>query len=161
MKTDNDTSGKDEHFMAIALKWAERTAKYGDVPVGCVIVKDGVIIGKAYNQVEKNRNPLAHAEMLALNKAFKKLGVKQLTGCRVYVTLEPCAQCAGALVLARVSELIYGTDDPKAGACRTLFNICDDSRLNHRMKITNGIMQIECSKILKDFFNELRLKKSK
>ncbi len=161
MKTDKDPSGNDLHYMALALHWAAKTRKNGDVPVGCVIVKDGTIISKSYNQVEKYKNPLAHAEIIALNKAFIRLGVKQLTGCKVYVTLEPCAQCAGALVLARVSELIYGADDPKAGACRTLYNICDDSRLNHRMKIRSGIMQKECSKILKDFFNELRLKKSK
>jgi len=151
-------SSLDEYFMTTALKQALKAAQSGDVPVGVVIVKDDKIIAKGYNQVEKLNDSTAHAEIIAIKKAFKKLHYKHLEGCSIYVTLEPCSMCAGALVLARIERLILGAYDPKAGACGSLYNIIDDNRLNHRLKITNGILADECSRIISQFFMDLRNK---
>ena len=146
----------DERFMLEALKEAAMAAGEGEVPVGAVIVKDGQIIARAHNKVETARRSFAHAEMLALADAEEALGAKWLPGATMYVTLEPCSMCSGAMVLARMSRLVIGADDPKTGACGSLYNIANDSRLNHSIEITRGVLAGECSAILKDFFRRKR-----
>lgn len=139
-----------------ALKEASEAAEAGEVPVGAVIVKDGQLIARAHNMVEGARSSQAHAEMLALAEAEEKLGSKWLTGATMYVTLEPCSMCAGAMVLARLDRLVIGTNDPKTGACGSLFNIAANEKLNHRIEITRGVLEYECSTLLKDFFKARR-----
>ena len=143
--------------MLEALKEAARAAEEGEVPVGAVVVKDGQIIARAHNTIEASRRSSAHAEMLALEAAEEALGAKWLTGATMYVTLEPCSMCAGAMVLARISRLVIGAEDPKTGACGSLYNIADDSRLNHSIEITKGVLRDECSAILKEFFRQKRI----
>lgn len=150
----------DLYFMKSALKEAKKSLLSGDVPVGCVIVKENQIIAKAHNEVEKKSNSLLHAEIIAINKAVKKIGYKHLLNCRIYVTLEPCVQCAGSIVLSRITELVYGASDPKAGAVQNLYNICNDPRLNHRCVVRSGVLEKECSMIIKEFFKRLREEKS-
>lgn len=142
--------------MAIALEEAEKALATGDVPIGAIIVRNGVIIAKAYNQVEALHDPTAHCELLAIRSAVCAIGDKHLTDCTLYVTLEPCSMCAGAIVLARIPEVVFGASDPKTGACGSLYLIADDNRLNHQAKIIGGIMETECSTLLKQFFNKLR-----
>lgn len=146
-------------FMQKALKEAEKSLESGDVPIGTVIVFEEKIIGRGYNQVEKLKDPLAHAEMIALRKAVKKIGYKHLLDCDMYVTLEPCSMCSGALVLARVKRLFIGALDKKTGAALSLYQIPKDERLNHRIEIHKGILEQECSQIIKTFFKELRNRK--
>ncbi|MDO4393092.1 MAG: tRNA adenosine(34) deaminase TadA [Bacillota bacterium] len=146
--------------MKEALEEAKKAAAEGEVPIGAVIVKDGVIIGKGHNRVETLKDPTAHAELAAIRMAASHLGGWRLTGCLMFVTAEPCSMCAGAIVWSRIEKLYIGTPDPKAGACGSLFNIPQDSRLNHFTEIETGLMQEECSGILKDFFKNLRKKKS-
>ena len=138
--------------MALAIKAARRAAAIGEVPVGAVVAIDGRPIVTAYNERETARDPTAHAELLAMRRASRLLGRWRLSGATVYVTLEPCAMCAGALVNARVSRLVYGATDPKAGAVRSLFAIADDDRLNHRVEVVAGICEETCSRLLRDFF---------
>ena len=126
------------------------------MPVGAVIVKDGQLIARAHNMVECARSSQAHAEMLALAEAEEKTGSKWLPGATMYVTLEPCSMCAGAMVLSRLDRLVIGADDPKTGACGSLFNIAANEKLNHRLEISRGILGAECSEILKDFFRARR-----
>jgi len=147
-----------EKFMDIAFREAEKAFKIGEIPVGAVIVKDGVIIGKGYNQVETLKDPTAHAEIIAITAAANHLESKWLEGCTLYVTLEPCIMCAGAIVLARIPTLVFGTFDPKAGACGTLYNIVQDKKLNHRVHVISGVNDLKCKAILKDFFNIMRTK---
>ena len=142
--------------MLEALKEAAKAAEAGEVPVGAVIVKDGQLIARAHNLVEGARSSQAHAEMLALAEAEEKLESKWLSGATIYVTLEPCSMCAGAMVLARIDRLVIGADDPKTGACGSLLNIADNESLNHRMEITRGVMKDECAAILRDFFKARR-----
>ena len=149
-------AGDDESYMLEAVKEAARAAEEGEVPVGAVIVKDGQIIARAHNMIETARRSSAHAEMLALEAAEEALGAKWLTGATMYVTLEPCSMCAGAMVLARLSRLVIGADDPKTGACGSLYNIANDDRLNHSIEITRGVLAGECSALLKDFFRSRR-----
>ena len=144
--------------MKAALEQAESAARLGEVPVGAVVVKDGKIIAQAHNRRELAQDPMAHAEILALSRAAKILDSWRLCGCSLYVTLEPCPMCAGALVNARVDNLIYGCLDPKAGAVRSLYTVCDDPRLNHRLQVTGGVMAHECALRLSTFFKELRAK---
>lgn len=146
--------------MFAALKEAEKAASMGEVPVGAVIVKNGEIISRAHNMTGALMDPTAHAEIIAIRKAASRLGGWRLPGCEMFVTAEPCSMCAGAIVLARIKKLYIGTMDPKAGACGSLFNIPQDSRLNHFTEIQTGLMQEECSLIMKDFFKQLRKKKS-
>ena len=146
----------EERFMREALSEAELAAAAGDVPVGAVIVKDGEIVGRGRNSVEADSDPTAHAELLAIKDACRNLGAVRLTGCDMYVTLEPCSMCAGAIVLARIERLYIGAEDPKSGACVSLNNITTDERLNHRVEQETGILCEECSSILKGFFRELR-----
>ena len=142
----------DEKFMALALEEARRAMGDGEVPVGAVVIHDGEIIARAHNLREGLQDPVAHAEMLAVRDAARKLNRWRLTGATLYVTLEPCAMCAGALVLARIDRLVYGCDDPKAGACGSLFDIVREPRLNHRIEVVRGVLQEDCQSVLKGFF---------
>ena len=147
----------DEKFMLEALKEAARAAEEGEVPVGAVVVKDGQIIAQAHNMVETARRSSAHAEMIALEAAEAATGAKWLPGTTMYVTLEPCSMCSGAMVLARMARLVIGADDPKTGACGSLYNIANDERLNHSIEITRGVLARECSTLLKEFFRSRRV----
>jgi tRNA(adenine34) deaminase len=149
-----------EDFMREALTEAEKALSIGEVPVGAVIERDGVIIGRGHNMTETAKDPTMHAEMNAIREAAKKLGGWRLLNCRMYVTTEPCSMCAGTIVLARIQKVYIGTLDRKTGACGSLMNILQDERLNHYVEIETGIMQQECEKILKSFFQKLRKKKS-
>ncbi len=149
-----------EKFMLEAFKEAEIALSLGEVPIGAVIEKDGIIIGRGHNKTETDKDPTAHAEMLAIRDAAGKLGGWRLLGCRMYVTTEPCSMCAGAIVLARIQTVFIGTMDRKTGACGSLSNILQDERLNHYVQIETGIMQQQCEKIMKSFFQKLRKKKS-
>lgn len=148
----------DESYMKEALIEAKKALSIDEIPIGAVIVKDGEIVGRGHNCAETALDPTCHAEILAIKDACKNLGVWRLSGCSMYVTTEPCSMCAGAIVLARIDKLFIGTEDPKAGACGSLFNIPNDPRLNHRVEIERGILKEECSILLKDFFKELRKK---
>ncbi|MHC4721008.1 MAG: tRNA adenosine(34) deaminase TadA, partial [Planctomycetota bacterium] len=132
----------------------------GDVPIGAFIVREGEVIGRAYNQREQLQDPTAHAEIIALTQAAAALENWHLDGCTMYVTLEPCAMCAGALVLARMKRLVFGCSDPKAGACGSLYNIVQDERLNHRVEITSGVLETECRELLQRFFERRRTEKA-
>jgi len=142
--------------MRVAIESAKIAEENGDVPIGAVIVHQNQIIGKAYNQREQLKDPTAHAEIIALTQAAAALQSWRLTGCTMYVTLEPCPMCAGALVLARIDRLVYGCDDPKTGACKSLYNIVQDERLNHRLEVTTGVLADDCSRLLQDFFQQKR-----
>ena len=146
----------DERWMEYAIREAEQAFKRKEVPVGAVIVHDGRIIGKGYNQIESLSDPTAHAEMIAITAAATFLGDRRLLDCTLYVTLEPCPMCAGAIVQARIPRLAYGAWDPKAGACGTLFNIVQDERLNHRVETVGGVLEERCGALLKEFFLTVR-----
>lgn len=146
--------------MQAALDEAKKAAQMGEVPVGAVIVKDGMIIGKGHNETETLKDPTAHGEILAIRQAAKALGGWRLLGCQMFVTAEPCSMCAGAIVWSRIERLYIGTMDPKAGACGSVFNIPQDKRLNHYVEIETGLMQEECSSLMKEFFKQLRNRKS-
>ncbi len=146
----------DAYWMEQAYREAERAYAAGEVPVGAVVVLENRVIGRGYNQIETLQDPTAHAEMIAITAAAGTIGCKWLNDAVLYVTLEPCAMCAGAMVLARLQRLVFGALDPKTGACGSLYNIIQDERLNHRMEITSGILEQKCAAILKDFFQKLR-----
>jgi len=146
----------DQKYMQLAIEQARIAEENGDVPIGAVIVLGNRIIGKAYNQREQLADPTAHAEIIALTQAASEVGSWRLAGCTMYVTLEPCPMCAGALVLARMDRLVYGCDDPKSGACGSLYNIVQDDRLNHKLEIKSGVLEEECKKQLQDFFERRR-----
>ena len=148
----------DTDYMRLALAEAQKAYDLGEVPVGAVIVKDGKVVGSGHNTTESDKDATCHAEIAAIRQACKTLGGWRLPGCSMYVTTEPCAMCAGAIVLARIEKLYVGTEDPKAGACGSLRNIVCDERLNHQVELTTGVLKEECSKILKDFFKQLRNK---
>jgi len=148
---------RDERYMRAAIEAARIAEEKGDVPIGAVIVHNETIIAKAYNQRQQLQDPTAHAEIIALTQAAAALGSWRLNGCCIYVTLEPCPMCAGALVLARIDRLVYGCDDPKAGACGTLYNIVQDERLNHRLEVTPGVLAGQCREQLQRFFARRRL----
>ncbi len=145
-----------ETFMRAALCEAEAAAAEGEVPVGAVIVRGGQIIASAHNRTEQDKDPTAHAEILAIRKAAAALGGWRLPGCSMFVTIEPCSMCAGAIVWARIEKLYIGAPDPKAGACGSLYCIPGDSRLNHNAEIETGLLGEECSRLMKDFFRKLR-----
>ena len=146
----------DEQFMRMAIEAAKTAEENGDVPIGAVIVHNGQIVAKAYNQREQLQDPTAHAEIIALTQAAAALQSWRLIGCTMYVTLEPCPMCAGALVNSRIDRLVFGCDDPKAGACKTLYNIVQDERLNHRIDVISGVLADECAQLLSDFFSRRR-----
>jgi tRNA(adenine34) deaminase len=150
--TEDVTPFSDEYFMRAALNEAEAALEHQDVPVGAVVVRENRIIGRGHNEREQLRDPTAHAELLALTAAAQAVDHWRLDGCILYVTLEPCPMCAGALVLARLERLVFGTADPKAGACGSLYSIPTDERLNHRLQVTSGILEMECAHLLKAFF---------
>ena len=153
---DNSPAAADERYMLKAIDQAYIAEENGDVPIGCVIVHANRVIAKAYNQREQLNDPTAHAEIIALTQAAEFVGSWRLGGCTVYVTLEPCPMCAGALVLARIDRLVYGCDDPKTGACKSLYNIVQDERLNHRLEVTSGVLADKCSRQLQEFFRQRR-----
>ena len=142
--------------MRLAIGQAAIAQENGDVPIGAVIVHENKIIAKAYNQREQLKDPTAHAEIIALTQAAAALETWRLTGCSIYVTLEPCPMCAGALVLARIDRLVFGCADPKTGACGSLYNIVQDNRLNHRVEVTAGVLADECGNLLTEFFRKRR-----
>jgi tRNA(adenine34) deaminase len=148
----------DERFMTEAIREALKAVKDDEVPVGCVIVHEGIIIGRDYNRTISLQDPTAHAEMLAITAASESLNSWRLTDCTVYSTIEPCAMCAGALVMARVNRIVFGAHDPKFGACGSLYNIVQDHRLNHVADLTSGILEDDCSKIMQKFFRKKRKK---
>jgi len=147
---------EDKRFMRMAIGAARIAEENGDVPIGAVIVYKNQIIGKAYNQREQLNDPTAHAEIIALTQAAAALENWHLNGCTMYVTLEPCPMCAGALVLSRMDRLVYGCDDPKSGACGSLYNIVGDERLNHRLEVSSGVLAEECREQLQSFFERRR-----
>ncbi|MFI5182596.1 MAG: tRNA adenosine(34) deaminase TadA [Thermoanaerobaculia bacterium] len=149
----------DERFMRDALGAARRALAHGDVPVGAAVVQNGSVIARGRNARERDGDPTAHAEILAIRRAAKKLGSWRLSGCTLYVTLEPCAMCAGAMVLARLPRLVYGASDPKAGFTGSLGDLVRHPRLNHRVDVTAGVLAAECSRILVEFFRERRAEK--
>ena len=146
-----------EQWMHAALREAQKAAESDEVPVGSVVVHEGKIIGKGYNQIERLQDPTAHAEMIAITAAANYLQSRRLENCALYVTLEPCAMCAGAIVLARIPTLIFGLYDPKAGACGTLFNIVEDTRLNHTVHVLGGVCDRESQSLLQAFFSKKRI----
>ena len=144
--------------MKAALKQAQKAYNLGEVPIGCVIVHEGKIIGRGYNRRNTDKNTLAHAEITAINKASKKIGDWRLEDCTLYVTLEPCQMCAGAIVQARIPEVVMGCMNPKAGCAGSILNILDMPEFNHQVAVTRGILEQECSDMLKAFFVELRVR---
>ncbi len=146
-----------EHWMEVALKEAEVAYRLKEVPIGAIVVRNGMVIGKGYNQIELLQDPTAHAEIIAITAAASYLSSRRLEECTMYVTLEPCPMCAGAIVLARISTLIFGAYDPKAGACSTLYTITNDTRLNHRVHTVGGILEEKCRSLLTGFFNQTRI----
>lgn len=147
---------EDERFMGAALDEARAALEGGDVPVGAVVVWEGRVIARGYNQREQLQDPTAHAEMVALTAAADFLGQWRLDGCTLYVTLEPCIMCAGALVLARLPRLVYGAADAKAGGCTSVYAITSDQRLNHQVAVEGGVMEGVCAAILQSFFHDRR-----
>lgn len=150
-----------EQWMRRAINQAHIAFEAEEVPVGAVVVHDGRVIGEGYNQREQLRDPTAHAEMIAMTQAAQVLDSWRLVDCTLYVTLEPCPMCAGAIVQARLPVVVYGTTDPKGGACHTLYQITDDERLNHRATVLGGVMRDECRALLQDFFAMQRAKGKK
>lgn len=146
----------DEHWMGVALEQARRAAALGEVPVGAVVVRGEELLGAGHNRRETDGDPLAHAELLALHEAAGRVAGWRLLGCTMYVTLEPCAMCAGALVNSRVGRLVFGAFDPKAGFCGSLGDIPRDPRLNHRLDVVAGVRAEECGGLLREFFRDLR-----
>lgn len=146
-----------EKYMREALKQAKKAYLLGEVPIGCVIVYDGKIIGRGYNRRNTDKNTLAHAEMTAIRKASSKIGDWRLEGCTLYVTLEPCQMCSGAIVQARITEVVMGSMNPKAGCGGSILNILEMPQFNHQVKVTRGVLEEECSQMLTTFFKELRL----
>lgn len=148
----------DEKYMGLALKQAKKAYSLGEVPIGCIIVQNGTIIGRGYNRRNTDKSTLAHAELSAIKKASKKIGDWRLEDCTLYVTLEPCQMCAGAIVQARIPRVVIGCMNPKAGCAGSVLNVLQMPQFNHQVEITNGILEEKCSLILKDFFTALRLR---
>lgn len=147
-----------EKYMKEALRQAKKAYALGEVPIGCVIVHEGKIIGRGYNRRNTDKNTLAHAEITAINKASRVIGDWRLEDCTLYVTLEPCQMCAGAIVQARIPEVVMGCMNPKAGCAGSILNILDMPQFNHQVAVTRGILEQECSDMLKLFFSELRVR---
>ena len=147
---------RDEHFMRLALREARRALEHGDVPVGAVVAHDGDVIGAGHNERERRQDPTAHAEVLALREAAARLGTWRILDSVLYVTLEPCAMCAGAIVLGRVDRVVYGTADPKAGAAGSVMDVLAEPRFNHRPRVDGGLLREECAALLADFFASRR-----
>jgi len=152
-------SDQDELWMKEAIAEAKKAESLGEVPIGAVVVKDGVIIGRGHNLRETQHSPIAHAEIMAIQQASTALDAWRLLDCTLYVTLEPCPMCAGAIVQSRVKRVVYGTDDPKAGCAGTLMNLLQEPRFNHETELTKYVLQENCAALLTNFFKELRLKR--
>lgn len=152
---------QEERFMKEALKQAKKAYALEEVPIGCVIVYEGKIIARGYNRRNTDKNTLAHAELLAIKKASRKLGDWRLEGCTMYITLEPCQMCAGAIVQARISRVVVGSMNPKAGCAGSVLNLLQMAEFNHQVELVTGVLKEECSAMLSDFFRELRGKKQK
>lgn len=152
---------QDNKYMKEALKEAQKSYNKEEIPVGAVIVKNGKIIGRGHNLKETKNDTTNHAEIIAIKKASKKLKSWRLTGCTMYVTLEPCTMCAGALIQARLDKVVIGTMDEKTGACGSVLNVVEDYKFNHRVEIEKGVMEKECKSIIQEFFKKLRGKKKK
>jgi tRNA(adenine34) deaminase len=152
---------KDEHYMELALNEAKKAAEIGEVPIGAILVKDGRILARAHNLRETEQRAIAHAELLAIDQACKEEGAWRLEGTTLYVTLEPCAMCSGAIVLSRVGRVVYGAADPKGGCAGTLMNLLQDDRFNHKCEVVAGVKEEVCSQILSTFFKDLRDRKRK
>ena len=146
----------DEYYMSAALHEAKKALKKNEVPVGAVVVLNGKIVSKGYNENISKSDPCAHAEITAIRLASKKLENYRLPGCKLYVTLEPCVMCAGAMVHSRIEKVIYGATDPKTGACGSVYDITGNKKLNHKVKVKGGVLQNECSSLLKAFFKNKR-----
>lgn len=151
-----DLAHDDDRFMREALAEAGAAAALGEVPIGAVLVHEGIVLARAHNLRESRQDPTAHAELLAIREAAAALGSWRLLDCTLYVTLEPCAMCAGAIVLARIPRLVFGALDPKAGACRSLFTLTQDPRLNHRVEVEAEFLAEDSQRLLQDFFRKLR-----
>lgn len=151
----------DEKFMREAIRQAKKAAAIGEAPIGAVIVRDGVIIARGYNKRETKKNALLHAEIIAIDKACKKLGGWRLPRCEMYVTLEPCPMCSGAIINSRIEKVYFGAYDKKAGCCGSAADLFAEGMFNHRPEITGGVMENECSSLLTEFFKALRAKKIK
>lgn len=145
-------------YMKEALKQAKKAYALGEVPIGCVIVYEDKIIGRGYNRRNTDKNTLAHAEITAINRASKKMGDWRLEDCTLYVTLEPCQMCSGAIVQSRITNVVMGCMNPKAGCAGSILNILEMPEFNHQVNVTRGVMEEECSRILQDFFRELRIR---
>ena len=145
-----------QQLMAKALVLAEQALEENEIPVGALVVKDNVIIGKGYNQVEKLNDPTAHAEMIAISAACEYLGNKYLDGCTLYVTLEPCAMCSGALVWSKIGTIVFGASDPRSGGSGSLFNITQNDNLNHQIEVIQGVLEVDSEYLLKNFFKDKR-----
>ena len=150
---------EDEIFMKEAIKQAKRAYKQDEVPIGCVIVQDGKVIARAYNKRNMKRNPLAHAEIMAIHKAAKVTGDWRLEDCVMYITLEPCQMCAGAIVQARIPKVVIGSMNPKAGCAGSILNLLQVQAFNHQVELVKGVMEEECTSMLQEFFKELRDRK--
>lgn len=151
----------DEKYMKAAIKQAQKAYALGEVPIGCVIVYEDRIIARGYNRRNTDKNTLSHAEITAINKASKKLGDWRLEGCTLYVTLEPCQMCAGAIVQARITEVVMGSMNPKAGCGGSILNILEMPQFNHQVQVKRGVLEEECSELLTTFFKELRVRNKK
>ncbi|WP_100011884.1 tRNA adenosine(34) deaminase TadA [Lentibacillus sediminis] len=151
----------DKKFMRAAIREAEKARAADEVPIGAVIEFQGEIIAAGYNLRETSQETLSHAELVAMQEANKRIGSWRLEDCTLYVTLEPCPMCAGAIVQSRIKRVVYGAPDPKAGCCGTLMNLLDDERFNHQVKWTSGVLEEECAELLRGFFRELRGRKKK
>jgi tRNA(adenine34) deaminase len=147
-----------ERYMKMAIEEAIKAREIGEVPIGAVIVRNGEVVGRGHNLRETKKDPTLHAEMIAIREASKVLGGWRLLGCTLYVTLEPCPMCAGAIVQGRIEQVVYGAPDPKAGCAGTLMNLLQESRFNHQVPVVAGVLQEECASLLKDFFRNLRKK---
>jgi tRNA(adenine34) deaminase len=151
-----DTIIRDEHFMRRAVREARRALEEDEVPVGAVVVEDGRVLARAHNRPVHLKDPSAHAEVLALRRAARKLGNYRLTGCTLYVTIEPCAMCAGAITQARLRRVVFGASDPKAGASGSALTVLNHPKLNHRVEVSQGVLAKECAAIIHDFFRRRR-----
>jgi tRNA(adenine34) deaminase len=152
-------SSSDSRFIEQALAEAAIAAEFGEVPIGAVVVKDGVVVGRGHNLRETSNDPTTHAEMLAIREAAARTGHWRLLDCTLYVTLEPCVMCMGAIILARIPRLVYGCRDPRVGAAGSIYDFSRDERFNHRVAVTEGVLAEACSALLSGFFQELRMKK--
>lgn len=150
-----------EAFMALAVEEAEKAGKIGEVPIGAVIVHDGRVIARGHNLRETSQNPLTHAEMIAIDRASAVVGSWRLEACTLYVTLEPCAMCSGAIIMSRIPHVVYGARDPKGGTVDSLMRLLDEPRFNHRAEVTSGVLEDTCSNLLTSFFKNLRKKHKK